>query len=73
MWAVVSSMWAVTASTDDVQALCGMLHPLTLILTTMKVQCRTRNPNFTTVAATRPEIRRAAASVVGLGILDAAL
>ena len=32
-----------------------------------------RNPNPTTVAATRPKRRRVAATVVGLGFLDTAL
>ena len=53
VWAVISSMWDVVASMYDAQALCGLLYPLTLILTMMKVECRNRNPNPTTVAATR--------------------
>ena len=47
-------MWDITASMYDVHALCGLLHPLTLSLTIIKVQCRARNPNPTTVAETRP-------------------
>ena len=53
MWDVASSLWAVAASMHDVQALCGLLHSQTLTLTTMKVQCRTLNPNPAIVAATR--------------------
>ena len=68
-----SSMWTVIASMHDAQALCGLLHPLTLSLTITKVQCRARNPNPTTVAATHPKIRVLAATVVGLGFLDTAL
>ena len=68
-------MWAVTASMYDVKALCGLLHHLnlTLTLTIIKVQCMDRNPNLTTVAATRPKIRWIAAAVVTLGFLDNAL
>ena len=73
MWAVTSSLWDVTSSMYDVQALCGLLHVLTLTLTIIRVQCRARNPNPTTVAATRPKRRRVVATVVGLGFLDTAL
>ena len=73
MWAVASSMWAVVACVHDVQALYGMLHPLTLTLTITKVQCRALNPNPTIVATTRPKRRRVAATVVGLVFLDADL
>ena len=68
-------MWAVTASMCDVQALCGLLHPLTLTLTLtiIKVQCRARNPHHTIVAASHSKRRRVAATVVGLGFLDTAL
>ena len=66
-------MWAVASYVYVVQVLCGLLHPLTLILTMIKVQCTARNPNPTTVAATRPKRRRVAATVVGLGFLDTAL
>ena len=44
-----------------------------LSTTIIRVQCRARNPNPTTVAATRPKRRRVAATVVGLGFLDTAL
>ena len=56
MWAVASSIHAVTSYVYDVQALCGLLHflTLTLTLTIIKAQCTARNPNPTTVAATRP-------------------
>ena len=60
-------MWAVVAFMHDAHALCGLLHPLTLTLTMMKVQCTTRNSNPTTVAATRRLFGRVAATVVGLG------
>ena len=73
MWDVTYSMWVVTDSMYDVQALCVLLHPLTLTLTIKKVQCRDQNPNPTTVAATRPKRRRVAATVIGLGFLDTAL
>ena len=66
-------MWSAVASTHDAQALCVLFHPLTLSLTTTKVQCRDRNPNPTTLAATRPKRRRVAANAAGLGFLDAAL
>ena len=36
-------------------------------------KCRPRNPNPTIVAATRPKVRRVAATIVGLGFLDTAL
>ena len=73
MWVVTSYMWAVTTSMYDVHVLCGLLHPLTLILTIIKGQFRARNPNPTTVAATRQKRRRIAATVVGSGFLDTAL
>ena len=57
----------------DVQALCGLLHPLSLNLTIIWVQCRARNHNPTTVAAIRSKIWRIAATIVGLGFLDTAL
>ena len=66
-------MWAAASYMYVVQALCGLLHVLTLTLTIIRVQCRARNPNPTTVAATRPKRRRVAATVVGLGFLDTAL
>ena len=66
-------MWAVASFVYDVQALCGLLHVLTLTLTIIKVQCTARNPNPTTVAATRTKRRRVAATVAGLGFLDMAL
>ena len=69
MWAVTSSMWVVTSYVYDVQALCGLLHPLTLTLIIIKVQCRARNPNPTKVGATRPKRRWVAATAVGLGFL----
>ena len=37
MWAIMSSMWAVTASMYDTQALHGLLHLMTLTLTIKKV------------------------------------
>ena len=70
VWAVTSSMWAVTASMCDVQALCGLLHPLTLTLTIIRVQCTGRKPNPTIVATTRPKRWRIAANLVRLGFLD---
>ena len=75
MWAVTSSTWAVTSYMYDVNALCGLSHPLTLTLTLAikKEQCMARNPNPTTVAAIRPKRQRAAATVVWLGFLDTAL
>ena len=66
MWAVASSMWADTAFIYDGEALCGMLHPLTLTITIKKA----RNPNPITVAATRQTRRRVAATVIRLGFLD---
>ena len=57
----------------DVQALCGLSHPLTLPLTIIKVQCTVRAPNPTTVAATRRLFGRVAATALGLGFLDTAL
>jgi hypothetical protein len=66
-------MWAVASYMYVVQALCGLLHALTLTLTIIRVQCRARNPNPTTVATTRPKRRRVVATVVGLGFLDTAL
>ena len=73
MWAVTSYTWAVTSYVYDVQALCGLLHALTLTITIIRVQCTARIPNPTTVAATHPKRRRVAATVVGLGFLDAVL
>ena len=72
MWAVASSMWAVTSYVHDAHALCGLLHPLTLTITVIKVQCTARNLNPTAVAVTRPKRRRSAATVVGLEFLDTA-
>ncbi len=60
-------MWAVASYMYDVNALCGLLHVLILTLTIIKVQCTARNPNPTTVAATRRLFGRVAATVVGLG------
>ena len=73
MWAVASHMWAVTSYMYDVQALCGLLHVLALTLTIIKVQCRARNPDPTTVAAIRPKRRQVIATVVELVFLDTAL
>ena len=56
----------------DAQALCGLLHVLSLTLTIIKVQYTAQNPNPTTVAATNPKRRWVAAPVVGLGFLDIA-
>ena len=46
IWAIIGavtfSMWAVTSYVYDAQALCRLLHPLTLTLTTIKVQCMAR-------------------------------
>ena len=67
MWTITSSMWAVTVAMYDVQALCGLLNPLTLTLTI------TRNPNTTTVASTCLKRLRVAATVIRLEILDTAL
>ena len=53
-------MWAVASYVYDVYALCWLLHVLTLTLTIIQVQCTARNPNRTTVAATRPKRRRVA-------------
>jgi len=60
-------MWAVASYMYVVQALCGLLHVLTLTLTIIRVQCRARNPNPTTVATTRRLFGRVAATVEGLG------
>ena len=66
-------MWDVTSYVYDVQALCGLLHPLTLTLIMIKVQCTIQNPNPTTVTATLQKRRRVAATVVRLGFIDTAL
>ena len=73
LWAVASSIWAIEASMHDAQTLCGMLYPLTLTLTIIKVQCMAQNPNPTTVAATCRLFRLVEATVVGLEFLDTAL
>ena len=60
MWDIASSLWAVTASMHDLQALCWLLHPLTLTLTITitKAQRRARNHTPTTVAAIRRRVSR---------------
>ena len=68
MVGMASVMWAVTASMYDVQALCRLLHPLTLTLTIIKVQYTARNPNLTAVTATCRIFWRVAATVLGLGV-----
>ena len=66
-------VWIVSSSMHDVQALCELLRPLSLTLTTKVAKCMARNPNPTTVAAIRPKKRWVAAILVGLGFLDTAL
>ena len=73
MGAVKSSMWDVASYVHDAHALCGLLHPLILTLTIIKVQCTARNHNPTTVAAARRLFGWVAATVMGLGFLDTAL
>ena len=40
MWAVIGAVWAVTASMDDVQVLCGLLHLMCWLLQPLCVTCR---------------------------------
>ena len=47
-------MWDVASYMYVVQALCGLFYVLTLTLTIIRVHGMARNPNPTTVAATRP-------------------
>ena len=53
-----SDVWVLTAYAHAEQALCGMLHLLTLCLNITNVQCRAQHPNPTPVAAKPGSIDR---------------
>ena len=54
VWAATSSVWDVAASVCGVKASCGLMCPLTLVLTMVKAQCRAKNSNPAAVAAACP-------------------